>query len=211
MRNVACIVEGHADVPAIRNVLWRIAEAVGVFEISILQPHRVPRNQLIAQGPQKGRELERVLALQARRVGENGVVVVLVDADDDDPECVRDIISDVGREHDCWVLPVAATREFEAWFLAALPSLRTHSAVSDDAEYTGEPEQPRDAKGLLESFMTTSYKETLHQPAFAALMDLSQASDARSFGSMRGAFEAWLHEDEHSSLLHGDRGTKTDQ
>lgn len=200
-RSVGCVVEGHGDVPAARQLVTRLAAEEGFYELLIFPPHRVPRNQLVAPGPLTGRDLGRVLDLQAGRVGQEGLVVVLVDADDDDPATVKSVIREAGMQHDCWILPVVATREYEAWFLAALESLRSHPAVRDDASYAGDPEMPRGAKAALARQMTTSYKETIHQPAFTAAMDLAQAAGADQFGSFRAAYRAWLHGTGHPELV----------
>ena len=82
-----------------------------------------------------------------------------------------------------------AVREYEAWFLAAIESLRGHGGVSGDAVFDGEPEHPRDAKGVLAARMTESYRETLHQARFSAVMDLAQA---RGRSPSFAAFEADL-------------------
>lgn len=54
----------------------------------------------------------------------------------------------------------------------------------DDAVYEGNPESPRDAKRALSRLMTKPYRETLHQPSFAGLMDLNQARRVRSFAHL---------------------------
>lgn len=47
---------------------------------------------------------------------------------------------------------------------------------------TEDAESPRNAKKQLEQVMTESYTETIHQPAFSAVMDLEAAcSRSRSF------------------------------
>ena len=55
--------------------------------------------------------------------------------------------------------------------------------------FDGEPERPRDAKGVLATRMTESYRETLHQARFSAVMDLAQA---RGRSPSFAAFEADL-------------------
>lgn len=62
---VACVVEGHGDVKALPILVRRLAAAAGVFDLSILQPHRCPRGRLIAPGPAAGPDLRRVMRLQA--------------------------------------------------------------------------------------------------------------------------------------------------
>lgn len=171
-RQVACIVEGHADVDAVPILLRRLAAAHGV-DVQVHRGHRVPRPMMDRE------EVGRAVSLQRRRVGETGVVVVVADADDDDPADLIGRIQTVAHASDVVVgVPV---REFEAWFLAALPSLRGHRAVADDAAFDGDPEAPRNPKKPLEQAMGVSYRETIHQPAFAALMDLDQARRCASF------------------------------
>lgn len=83
------------------------------------------------------------------------------------------------------VIEVAiAVREFEAWFLAGVAGLRSHRSVRDDAAYDGDPEAPRDAKGVLSGIMSEPYRAALHQPSFAAIMDLHQAERVRSFARL---------------------------
>ena len=75
----------------------------------------------------------------------------------------------------CWV--VIAHREYEAWFLAAIESLRGHRNVRSDAEAHANPENPRAAKKRFELPLrtSTSYIETTDQPVFSAKLSLSVA------------------------------------
>lgn len=70
---------------------------------------------------------------------------------------------------------VVARREYEAWFLGGIESLRVHRSVRDDASFDSDPEAPRDAKGRLRQLGTEPYRETLHQPAFAELLSIGAA------------------------------------
>ena len=72
---------------------------------------------------------------------------------------------------------VLAHREYEAWFLAAIESLRGRRAVKSDADPHPAPESPRGAKEQLESACgaAPSYLETVDQPAFSAVFSLSSA------------------------------------
>lgn len=78
---------------------------------------------------------------------------------------------------------VLATHEFEAWFLAALESLRGTSGMLDTAVSPPNPEGIRGAKEWLTRHMSPRqrYSEVLHQPAFAAGLDMSAAKRADSF------------------------------
>ena len=78
---------------------------------------------------------------------------------------------------------VFATREFEAWFIAAAASLDGHRGFEFDPADAIDAETPRDAKGWLRQRMAGgTYGETTDQPAFAARFDLQQAfNGSRSF------------------------------
>jgi hypothetical protein len=67
-----------------------------------------------------------------------------------------------------------AKREFEAWFLAAAPSLQGRRGLSANLALPDDPEQPRDCKGWLSRHRTDgrSYKPTADQAALAAVFDL---------------------------------------
>jgi hypothetical protein len=71
---------------------------------------------------------------------------------------------------------VLAVKEFEAWFLAAAPSLAGKRGLPDNLEPPADPEQIRDAKGWLQKRRTDrlAYAPTVDQPALAAVVDLAQ-------------------------------------
>lgn len=85
-----------------------------------------------------------------------------------------------------------AVREFEAWFLAGLGGLRSHSAVSSSARFDSDPESPRDAKGRLSQMMTEPYREPLHQARFASAMDIQEPRRTRSFAHLVSCVERLL-------------------
>ena len=88
---------------------------------------------------------------------------------------------------------VLAHREYEAWFLAAIESLRGHRGVRIDAEPHPAPERPRGVKEQLEARMRPgrSYLETADQPAFSASFALSVAyGHSRSFRKLTNSFGA---------------------
>lgn len=81
---------------------------------------------------------------------------------------------------------VLADREFEAWFLASLESLRGKRGIRADAQWTGDPEAVRDAKGALRALTERSiYSPTVDQAALVSLMDLDQTrTRSRSFDKL---------------------------
>lgn len=71
-------------------------------------------------------------------------------------------------------LPVAvvlAVREFEAWFLAGLESLRGALGIPDRATYDGDPEEPRGAKGQFERVLGRPYLDVDDQVRFVSRID----------------------------------------
>lgn len=166
---IAAVVEGHGEVNALPILLRRICESKGYYSIDYLKPHRLSRSSMMMH------KVGDAVRLQRNKVGSSGVVVVLYDSDDDSPEfAVEETSRFIGSQSDNVVVAVAV-REYEAWFLASIESLRTHKLVKDDAVYFGNPESRRDAKGALGECMTESYRETRHQSKFSARFDLEAA------------------------------------
>jgi hypothetical protein len=186
---IATVVEGHGEVKALPVLLRRIAyELLGVPYVLVPPPYRVKRNRMTQPA-----ELSPASRFQSVRVADRGGVLVLADADDD---CAVNLAADLRQAAQPTPVEVAiAVREFEAWFLGAVESLRGHSAVRDDAVYDGNPERPRAAKGVLEELMTEPYRETLHQPAFAAMVDIQQAQEVRSFAHLVTCVDRLLKEE----------------
>ena len=164
MVRIASVVEGHGEVEALPVLIRRICEEQGEYGHEVGKPHRIHRPEM---------HTPKVLAavrIQRARVGKNGIVVVLYDADDDEWEAAKKSTQEqLGQER---AVIAVAVREYEAWFLAALESLGESRAIKRGARFDADPEQPRNAKKQLELHMTESYRETLHQPKFSALMDL---------------------------------------
>src|SRR5262249_26058656 len=114
------------------------------------------------------------------------LLIVDGDADDDCPEEQGPQIlgwaqaEAAGRP--CGV--VMAYREYEAWFLASIESLRGIRGIREDAVSHPHPEQPTGAKGQLEMRLQDgrSYHETADQPALSAAFDMRPAyQKCRSF------------------------------
>lgn len=183
MTAVAAIVEGDGEVAALpvllrRIALWRTPNS----DVRVLPPIRVYKDRFLNRPD----EFSRHLKLAAAKAGDDGWVLILLDADDDCPATKGSHITALARG----VVPyrrlavVLANREYEAWFIAAAESLhqtRTFSWSALDADT--EAERPRNAKGWMRERMTSgAYRETTDQPAFSAKFDLQQAFDrSRSF------------------------------
>ena len=191
MRTLATVVEGHGEVQALPVLLRRIAQAhrPGLV-VDVPPPFRLDRGRLFDR-----RELGKAVQFVSRRIGgDGGGVLVLGDADD---ECPVDVASraqeDLRALVDHPTAVVLANREYEAWFLASIVSLRRHRDMRDDAQPNPDPEAVRGAKEEMRDRMTVGrYSPTRHQPAFSELMDLDQAGTCRSFRKLYSAVESLL-------------------
>lgn len=143
------IVEGQGDVAAVPILLRRLVVEAKAWHVQIARPHRRPRNQL-------SRKADFQKAVQvALLTPDCAGILILFDADDDCPrECAPEF-EDWAREasHQLPCAVVMANREYEAWFLATIESLRESGGVRADAASHPEPEKPRDAKGQMKERM----------------------------------------------------------
>lgn len=166
------VVEGHADAKAIPILLRRICrEGFGRWDILIREPWRLPRSKMVIPV-----EIGRVYYPLSKGAADGaGAVIVVLDQDDDQDisRLVGEVSAPMAGMADLRV--VVACREYEAWFLGGIESLRPHRSVRDDARFDSDPEAPRDAKGRLRQLMHEPYRETLHQPAFSELLSLDDA------------------------------------
>lgn len=180
--NLVSIVEGKGDVGAVRELVRRIAYANGFFGVKVLNPLRIHRHYIRIDNSEFG----RYLALARRRVGGNGAVLLVFDADDD---CPKEIGPQLQQELSRRLAPlptavVLANREFESWFLAAIESLRGCRGIREDAVSPTDPESIRGAKEQLRRLMVPGreYRAKIDQVAFAAQLDLHLARQrSRSF------------------------------
>lgn len=180
------IVEGQGDVTAVPILLRRLAEQAEAWNVQIARPHRRRRNQLARKA-----DLQNAVRVALLTPGCAGVLI-LFDADDD---CPRECAS----EFDAWAREAAhhvpcavvmSNREYEAWLLAGIKSLRGISGVRVDAVVHPNPETPRDAKGELKKLMEDDrYLSTVHQAKLTANFDLIEAyCQCRSFRKLVRAF-----------------------
>jgi hypothetical protein len=190
MSAVAAIVEGDGEVAALPVLLRRLsAWQTPELPVHLLPPIRVRRERFLNRDD----ELHRHLLLAAAKCGDDGWILVLLDADDDCPEQLGKEI--LRRAQACVphrrVSVVLAKREYEAWFIAAADSLHGKRGFALEGTESIDAEAPRNAKGWIgERMAGRTYRETSDQPAFSALMDLEQAyAGSRSF---RKLCSEWL-------------------
>jgi hypothetical protein len=143
---LSTIVEGVGEVRALPNLLYRIAAELGVAKPLIPLPRRLPRGDITKVGG-----IENAVEAAALHVKGEGGVLVLLDADDDCPAQLGPQLLGRARSArtDKRVAVVLANREFEAWFLAAAPSLAGLHGFPSEFPRPVNPEAPRDCKGVL--------------------------------------------------------------
>lgn len=168
--NIQPVVEGHGDVLALPVLLRRLVEEARTWSVGVGRPIRRPRNKLVRES---GVEQAVRLAIEQR---DCGGVLVLLDGNSDCPAALGPTVQ-AWAAAAAGVIPchvVLAQREYEAWFLAAIESLRGFRGVRTDAEPHADPETPRGAKAQLEARMQPGavYLETADQPAFSAKISL---------------------------------------
>jgi len=185
------IVEGQGEESAFPLLLRRLAEEAGAWDIQISRPHRRRRTQLVQ------RDSLQTAVKVARLTPGCASILVLLDADDDCPKELAPTLEGWAREVagtlTCYV--VMANREYEAWFLASIVSLRGICDIRDDATAPADPEARRDAKGELDDRMRQggTYSPTVDQARLTAHLDLASVyRSCRSFRKLVRAFGAVL-------------------
>lgn len=181
---IACIVEGHGEVAALRFLLVNIGIHIDPnLVIDAVKPIRLSRGKFFYEP-----EFERFLKLASSQAGEQGAVLALADADDDCPVDLQRIIRAFGCVKNS-ALPVGvvfAKRMFEAWFLGSAASLAGQRGLPLDLAPPPDPEAVGNPKAwLAERHLENaggrkrwSYSETTDQPAFAKLVDVERAKAA---------------------------------
>ena len=182
------IVEGYTEVRAVPELVRRWAAEAGIW-VDIPLPRRVQRTQIRRPG-----EVERHVQRLRQTQGPLGAVLLLVDADDDPWEMLEGELQARGEATGVPFRAVAAVRTFEAWCLAAKPSLRGVRGIRETAEVPAEgPEAVRNGANRLTDNMEGGrhYLKTEDAPAFAARMDLAMAREhSASFRRFCNALDA---------------------
>jgi len=181
MIRIAAIVEGHGEGEAVPLLIRRIAREVAPeLALETIRPFRVRRNQIVK--PDQLRYGELIV----RRHGHECRILVLLDANGD---CPASFGPELRARTSSWrsdvrVEVVLAKSEYEAWFLAALDSLRGQRRIQADAMSPDEPEEIRDAKGRLrqETPRNQPYDPVDDQAALTRLHQLAAVGDNAALG-----------------------------
>lgn len=186
------IVEGHGEVKAVPELLRRLQQEASCYYITIGTPIRRPSSDL---NNKKNFQSAVQLALLQ---DECAAILILFDLDEGCPKQKAAELTiwarEVAANVPCAV--VLAHREYEAWFLAAVESLRGYNGIPFDAESPVEPESIRGAKQYLERLMGRpySYSETSDQVRLTARFDMQVSyRRSRSFRRFVNAFGQLLY------------------
>lgn len=181
MTRVIAIVEGDGEVQALPVLVRRLAGEWGLY-CEVPSPIRVHRDRFLNNES----EFSSKLRLANAKAGPDGVILVLLDADDDCPvelaARVRQRAARITPEREVHV--VLANREYEGWFLAAAESLAGERGLAAELAAPPDPDSVRDAKGWLKERMCAgdTYREVIDQPAFSARFSTDLAAErSRSF------------------------------
>jgi hypothetical protein len=185
---IQILVEGQGDKAAVPILLRRLQQECGAFGVSFGHPIRRYRSELVNEST-----LRQAARMALRREEGCAGILLIFDGDTDCPRELAPRIQDWARAEagpiPCEV--VITYREYEAWFLGSLESLRGRCGIRGDALSHPNPESMRGAKARLTAAMegSRSYSETKDQPALTAIFDLAAAyRSCRSFRRMVHAF-----------------------
>jgi len=192
-RKIVPIVEGHGEeraVPCLLQRWLRHREIQKYFEIPDLAINAKSCGRLKA-AYDKGRHIGIEHYIIAALRNKPDAILIVLDADD---ECLnRGHGNGLGPELLLRAKAVAphvplavviANREYEAWFLASLTSIRAKSLLPNNTrlQFNGplNPESPRDCKGLIAKLMGCRYEETVHQLKLTKGLTFSPRAKYRS-------------------------------
>ena len=190
MPKIIPIIEGQGEIDAVPTLLYKIWHDLQQWPWQVGKPFRA--NSL-------GR-LKKYLASLLRKASNRKdcrALLILLDLDDGCAvETAKQLAEEIRKLN--LAQPVAivfAVREYEAWFLASLPTIVGHHSLPSDLIYEGDVEGKRDVKGWFAKRMLPSkrYNPTTHQKLFTSLIDVELAYEhSRSFRRLYHAIEQLL-------------------
>jgi hypothetical protein len=168
-------------------LLRRLVVAANAYPLDVNQPIRRPRTDLVREdGVRKAVRL-------ARKQADCAAILIMFDSDDDCPKDLAPQVQLWGQDEANPIpcLVVMPTREYEAWFLAAIESLRGVRGILADATSHPDPESRRGAAEELRKRMQPNrrYSKPVDQPALTGRFDMATAYQrCRSFRRMVSVF-----------------------
>lgn len=180
-RHFIPIVEGHGEQRALPLLIRRIFVEISPLTFPVVNPPIRVKSGSFLNDPDYFGKYVTYAADKAAQAG--GEVLILLDCEDDCPATLGPALLARARtvRSDVPTTVVLAHREYETWFLAAAGSLRGCAGLAADLSPPADPELIRGAKEWLGRHMDQSYDPIIHQAAFTARFDLTQAKTVPSF------------------------------
>jgi hypothetical protein len=194
------IVEGDGEIAAVPILLHRLLHEHSEHRFQIA----MPKNAHGCRNLSKDGGIEKFV--RYAWLEPNCVAVIIIVDGDTVSGCPITFAKELSARVRCLrgphpVAVVIANREYEAWFLASLPSLvgkriTEYLRFPSELVFAGDPESVRDVKGWLSRQLPRgkAYKETEHQAPMTRLIDLNLArSGSRSFRRVTSAVQQLLN------------------
>jgi hypothetical protein len=177
------IVEGDSEVASVPILLRKICYSQGCYKVRVAAPIKMHRHQMAIE--QYMRRFARIASVQPSC----SLILILLDADDD---CSVEIANQIKHwlTEEALEVPfeiIVIQREYEAWLIANMESLRGKCGIKADANSHSHPETVRDAKGYITSQMSgsTRYHEVSDQPSLTNAVDpVVVSSRCKSFSRL---------------------------
>jgi len=183
---IAPIVEGRGEVEAVPKLLQRLFREGRQHGFLVVNPAvRIKPGSFLNDEDYFRRYIE--LAARKAQGYPRGNVLILLDCED---ECAGklgpQLLARARKVHSQVPFTVVlAHREYEPWFLAAAPSLRSVAGLPADLEAPADPEAIRGAKEWLAARMPNGYDPPNHQPLFTEHFSFAQAAAVPSFARLQ--------------------------
>lgn len=203
------IVEGHGEVRAVPILLarWlRHRNFHRYFDVDLAGPVRAAGKGALKVAHDADDELGVEHYIEIALLRNPNAIVVILDADEDAPDTLGPSLLARARSvapGDYPIAVVVATREYEAWFLAAFPSSRFRAGLTAlQFTLTRRSLPPRtdveaiaDCKSYVAGLIgVKKYEPTTHQPALTEILPFASAMTRRSpsFGRLLTGLDALM-------------------
>jgi len=189
LHKIVPIVEGEGEIDAVPKLIYKILRHLGRHDFVVTDG----KNAGGSSNLKKQADLTRLLRAAER---ESGIIgsLILIDADDDCPMTLATEIVQLVKQISVRysVVVVVANREYEAWLIASLPTIRGNQEIDANSIYSGDVEARRGAKEWITNQMQGSrkYNPIVDQVILTQKIDVDLAvANSRSFRRLVHAIE----------------------
>jgi hypothetical protein len=176
---IAPIVEGYGEVEAVRTLLTRTAEMLGLpCVLQILKPFRVSRSKVVSDESELIRALDFTALKLNDAQGDRRFALLMLDADQDRACELAPRLLQVARANraDLDVACVLPVVEYETWLVAGAETLSRFLMSGYESHIPTDPEGERAAKGWIQHFFAgPKYSEAADQVRLTAAFDVGRA------------------------------------